>query len=80
MKCNICNGKGFRPKHLNCNHNAHDSYVRGCGELIRCSRCHGSGTTGAELVKDILLEIKLQSNDEKSRLAAERALKEWSDF
>jgi hypothetical protein len=79
MKCLKCGGRGYTFKHENCYHGAEESYIRGCYDQKVCSKCRGSGATGWKLVADILLEIKLESNDLVSRKLAEKALKELSD-
>jgi RecJ-like exonuclease len=78
MKCDDCNGTGYVPKHKNCGHShPYEQFIYGCNEPIKCRRCHGFGTTGVKLVKDILLTISLESKDMKSNQLAKQALKEW---
>lgn len=79
MKCPKCNGRGLNPKHKNCYHGAEEAYIKGCNEERVCRVCLGTGSMGATLIKAILLEIKLESSDFKSRKLAEKALNEFSD-
>ncbi len=81
MKCEDCNGSGYIPKHKNCYHApGYEQWINGCNEEKRCSRCKGTGTTGAELVRAMLLEIKLESTDSCSVKLAERALLEYENI
>ena len=75
-KCLKCEGRGMLFKHKNCNHSAEESYIRGCYEQRICMSCLGTGSTGAPLIKAVLLQIKFESTDFNSRKLAERALKE----
>jgi len=76
MKCPKCDGRGWNPKHKNCDHNTQDAYVRGCHDEKVCGACLGTGSKGALLIKAALLEIKLESKDLNSRRLAEKALME----
>lgn len=76
VNCLKCNGRGWNPKHKNCYHNVHDAYIRGCNGQRVCGACLSTGSTGSTLIKAVLLEIKLESNDFKSRRLAEKALQE----
>lgn len=76
MKCPKCEGRGWNPKHKHCYHNSEESYILGCDDERVCHLCLGTGSKGAPLIKAVLLEIKLESNDFKSRQLAEKALNE----
>ncbi len=78
MRCLDCSGSGFVPKHKNCHHaSGYEQWINGCNEEKSCRRCNGTGTTGAELVRAILLEIKLESRDAHAIRLAEKALAEY---
>jgi hypothetical protein len=76
MNCPKCEGSGYLFKHKNCYHTAEESYILGCNDRHVCHYCLGTGSTGAKLIKAVLLEIKLESSDMKSRKLAEKALNE----
>ncbi len=78
MNCPKCDGRGWNHKHKNCYHVSEEAYIRGCNDQRVCGACLGAGSTGAILIKAILLEIKLESKDFKSQRLAEKALQEFS--
>jgi hypothetical protein len=75
-KCLKCGGIGSVPKHKHCEHDTHEAYIRGCHEQKVCHDCLGTGSTGHELIKACLLEIRLESSDNKARFLAGKALDE----
>jgi hypothetical protein len=77
-RCKKCGGMGYVPKHKNCNCSTHEAYINGCNDYIKCTKCHGFGTTGILFVKDALLTISLESKDFDSIRLAKQALKQWN--
>lgn len=41
--CGACEGRGWRERHQNCNHDTQDRYTRQCYEHVDCKKCHGCG-------------------------------------
>ena len=76
MNCPKCEGRGYLNKHKNCYHSSYDAYIKGCYDQRVCMTCLGTGSSGAPLIKAVLLEIKLESKDFNSRKLAEQGLKE----
>jgi hypothetical protein len=79
-KCTKCNGSGYVPKHKNCSHTTYEAYIEGCNDTIQCRKCHGFGVLGAEFVRGVLLEISINSSDNKARKWATQALDEWNEI
>jgi hypothetical protein len=79
MKCINCEGRGYVFGHKNCDHNAEEAYILGCYDQRVCYVCLGTGSKGAKLIAAVLLEIKLESTDPKSRILAEKGLAEMME-
>jgi len=80
MKCKNCNGQGYKYIDVDFNRPRIDM-----GNYRKCSRCKGSGTTGAEFIKQTLEAIVIESKQGKLTVNkaveyAKEALKEFQNI
>jgi DnaJ-class molecular chaperone len=80
MRCKECNGTGY--KYIDIDWNRPTPTM---GSYRKCSRCKGSGTTGAEFVKQTLEAIVIESNQgiltvKKAVGYVKEALEEYSNI
>lgn len=77
QRCPKCDGRGEVLKKPNFHGGVYEAYIADAHATKQCSRCGGLGRIGLDLLKDILVEIKLDSSGKIQKLA-EKALEELS--